>query len=136
MRINNTGVGIGTTAPAAQLDVNAGTIRYGTTYSSASPPVTCSATVDGLTFLSSTYHLCVCKSPTPAYVLVSRRLDGLLVNDPVINLLRDMDKKLDRALEQSARNAVDLAWVKRIIAGSGVVIAGALTHLLRKVGIG
>lgn len=71
MQINGNGVGIGTVSPEGALDVHAGTIRYGTTYASGSPPVACSSTVDGLTFLSTTYHLCVCKGATPAYVLVS-----------------------------------------------------------------
>ena len=58
------------------------------------------------------------------------------MSDPIINLLRDMDKKLDRALEVSAKNSADLAWMKRIFAGAGVVLSGAVLHLLRKVGIG
>lgn len=63
-------VGIDTSAPKAPLDVH-GSIRYGVKYAAGSPPVACSSTVDGLTFLSTTYHLCVCKGSSTAYVLVS-----------------------------------------------------------------
>ena len=64
------GVGIYVEPATASLDVgNGGTIRYRSKYSSGSPPVACSSAVDGLTFLSSTYHLCVCNSTS--YVLVS-----------------------------------------------------------------
>lgn len=58
------------------------------------------------------------------------------MSDPVIQLLRDMDKKLDRALEVGAKNSADLAWVKRILAGAGVVIGGAFAHVLHKLGLG
>lgn len=45
-------------------------VRY-TPTSSASPPVACGAGTDGLTFITTTYHMCVCKGGSSTYVLVS-----------------------------------------------------------------
>ena len=57
------------------------------------------------------------------------------MSDPVLKILCDMDKKLDRALEASAKNTADIAWVKKIVGGAGLVIVGMISHLLRKGGL-
>jgi hypothetical protein len=57
MRITSAGnVGIGTTAPAAKLDVN-GFMRLA---KNASAPATCNATIDGAVALTSARRMCVC----------------------------------------------------------------------------
>lgn len=66
----NVSIGPGSSAPQAALDIR-GAMRLNIKYAFGSPPVACDATHDGLMFLSTTYHLCVCKSGSTAYVLTS-----------------------------------------------------------------
>lgn len=47
-----------------------------------------------------------------------------------------IEKKLDRALERNAKNSADIAWLKRIVGGVGLLLGGAVLHLLRKIGFG
>lgn len=60
-------VGIGTTTPAAKLDVN-GFMRLA---KNGSAPATCDATVDGAIALTSQYTLCACKGGSSAWVRTS-----------------------------------------------------------------
>ena len=68
MRIASSGnVGIGTTTPAAKLDVN-GFMRLA---KNGSAPATCDATTDGAIALTSQYTLCACKGGSSAWVVTS-----------------------------------------------------------------
>lgn len=65
VRIASSGnVGIGTTTPAAKLDVN-GFMRLA---KNGSAPATCDATIDGAIALTSQYTLCACKGGSSAWV--------------------------------------------------------------------
>lgn len=77
--------GLGRNA-AGVVEVNNGTLgtfrdlmvralRLGT-FAAASPPVACAAGTDGLVFLSTTYHLCVCNGGATTYVLTSDGTTG------------------------------------------------------------
>lgn len=65
--LGNGNVGIGTTTPAAKLDVN-GFMRLA---KNASAPATCDATIDGSIALTSQYTLCACKGGSSAWVTTS-----------------------------------------------------------------
>lgn len=56
--------------PGTLRDLAIRDVRY-TPTAAGSPPVACAAGTDGLTFITTTYHMCVCKGGTTTYVLVS-----------------------------------------------------------------
>ena len=48
--------------------------------------------------------------------------------------LNRIERKLDTALQRTAKHSSDIAWIKSIFAGVGGLFTLAIGHLLRKAG--
>lgn len=72
MHFRSTGIGIGTTNPVGDLDVNiTGVLRLKKQASGAAPTIGCSTINDGAVALTNTYVLCVCNGPASTWYRAS-----------------------------------------------------------------
>ena len=62
-------------------------------------------------------------------------MDSAVSDREVLDEIKALRADLKDYAQQTARHGADIAWIKRITGGLGLVLVGTIQHLLRKVGL-